>query len=166
MNVKTNLNQKCVIIDLEPKRLNLWTETQSSSQQIKCLFDSDVVDGRTFLNVELVPTLDLPLQTLITRATFCCSKKIKKLHLFLKKVAKVAFILKKVAKLHKTNKKNSEINTEKVCVYSALVLLTYKAKYFHTLSWANLRSLAKSLPSMLKLLSTLHEVAWHCNSLA
>ena len=95
---------------------------------------------------------------MISRATFCCTKKIKKLHLFLKKVAKVAFILKKVAKLHKTNKKNSEINTEKVCVYSALVLLTYKAKYFHSLSWANWRSLAKSLPSMLKLLSTLHEV--------
>ena len=88
--------------------------------------------------MEKTPTSIKRQLQLITRATFCCSKKIKKLHLFLKKVAKVAFILKKVAKLHKTNKKNSEINTEKVCVYSALVLLTYKAKYFHTLSWANL----------------------------
>ena len=70
------------------------------------------------------------MTSIITRATFCCTKRYKKLHLFLKKVAKVAFILRKVAKLHKTNIKNSEINTEKVCVYSALVLLTIKKSRF------------------------------------
>jgi len=39
-------------------------------------------------------------------------------------------------------------------------LFTYNAKYFQTLSGNKGRSFANSLRSMLKLRSTVHEVAW------
>jgi len=45
-------------------------------------------------------------------------------------------------------------------------LFTYNAKYFQTLSGEKWRSFANSLRSMLKLCSTLHEVAWQFNNLA
>ena len=45
-------------------------------------------------------------------------------------------------------------------------LFTYNAEYFHTFSGEKWRSFANSLPSMLKLRSTVHEVAWQFNNLA
>jgi len=42
----------------------------------------------------------------------------------------------------------------------------YNAKYFQTLPREKWRYFANSLRSMLKLRSTLHEVAWHFNNLA
>jgi len=45
-------------------------------------------------------------------------------------------------------------------------LFTYNAKYFQTLCKEKWRSFANSLHSMLKLRSTLHEVAWQFNYLA
>jgi len=45
-------------------------------------------------------------------------------------------------------------------------LFTYNAKYFQTLSGEKWRSFANSLRSMLKLRSTVHEVAWQFNNLA
>jgi len=45
-------------------------------------------------------------------------------------------------------------------------LFRYNAEYFQTLSVAKWRSFAKSLRSMLKLRSTVHEVAWKFNNLA
>jgi len=45
-------------------------------------------------------------------------------------------------------------------------LFTYNAKYFQTLSGEKWRSFASSLRSMLKLRSTVYEVAWHFNNLA
>jgi len=45
-------------------------------------------------------------------------------------------------------------------------LFTYNAKYFQTLFGEKWRSFANSLRSMLKLRSTVHEVAWQCNNLA
>jgi len=45
-------------------------------------------------------------------------------------------------------------------------LFTYNAKYFQTLSGEKWRSFVYSLRSMLKLRSTLHEVAWQLNNLA
>jgi len=45
-------------------------------------------------------------------------------------------------------------------------LFTYNAKYFQTLSGEKWRSFANSLRSMLKLRSTLHEVAWQFKNLA
>jgi len=45
-------------------------------------------------------------------------------------------------------------------------LFTCNAKYFQTLSGEKWQSFANSLRSMLKLCSTLHEVAWQFNSLA
>jgi len=45
-------------------------------------------------------------------------------------------------------------------------LFTYNAKYFQTLSGEKWRSFANSLRGMLKLRSTLHEVAWQFNNLA
>jgi len=41
---------------------------------------------------------------------------------------------------------------------------TYSAKYFQTLSGEKWRSFANSLRSMLKLRSTVHEVAWQFNN--
>jgi len=48
-------------------------------------------------------------------------------------------------------------------IYSSDVF-TYNAKYFQTLSGEKWRSFAKSLRSMLKPRSTLHEAAWQFNS--
>ena len=45
-------------------------------------------------------------------------------------------------------------------------LFTYNAKYLQTLFGEKWRSFANSLPSMLKLHSTVHEVAWQFNNLA
>jgi len=45
-------------------------------------------------------------------------------------------------------------------------LFTYNAKYFQTFSGEKWRSFAKSLRNMLKLCSTVHEVAWQFNNLA
>ena len=45
-------------------------------------------------------------------------------------------------------------------------LFTYNAKYLQTLFGEKWRSFANSLPSMLKLRSTMHEVAWQFNNLA
>ena len=45
-------------------------------------------------------------------------------------------------------------------------LFTLNAQYFQTLSGKKWRSFANSLRSMLKLRSTVHEVAWQFNSLA
>jgi len=45
-------------------------------------------------------------------------------------------------------------------------LFTYNAKYFQTLSGEKWLCFAYSLHSMLKLRSTLHEVAWKFNNLA
>jgi len=45
-------------------------------------------------------------------------------------------------------------------------LFTCNAKYFQILSGEKCRSFANSLRSMLKLRSTLHEVAWQFNNLA
>jgi len=42
-------------------------------------------------------------------------------------------------------------------------LFTYTAEYFQILSGEKWRSFANSLRSMLKLLSTLHEVSWQFN---
>jgi len=46
------------------------------------------------------------------------------------------------------------------------IYCTYNAKYFQTLSGEKWRSFANSLRSMLKLRSTVHEVAWQFNNLA
>jgi len=45
-------------------------------------------------------------------------------------------------------------------------LFTYNAKYFQTLSGNKGRSFANSLRSILKLRSTVHEVAWKFNNLS
>jgi len=45
-------------------------------------------------------------------------------------------------------------------------LFTYTAKYFQTLSGKKWRSFANSLRSLLKLRSTLYEVAWQFSNLA
>jgi len=45
-------------------------------------------------------------------------------------------------------------------------LCTYNVKYFQTLSGEKWRSFANSLRNMLKLRSTLHEVAWQFKNLA
>jgi len=63
----------------------------------------------------------------------------------------------------------------KTCIYAQAFqttviyssdLFTYNAKYFQTLSGEKWRSFAKSLRSMAKLRSTVHEVAWQFNNLA
>ena len=78
----------------------------------------------------------------ISRASFCCIKKLKKLHLFLMKVAKSC--------IYSQTLKTAEI-------YSS-DLFTYNAKYLQRLLREKWRSFAKSLLSMLKLHSTVHEV--------
>jgi len=45
-------------------------------------------------------------------------------------------------------------------------LFTHNAKHFQTFSGEKWRSFANSLHSMLKLRSTVHEVAWQLNNLA
>jgi len=49
-------------------------------------------------------------------------------------------------------------------IYSS-VLFTYTAKYFETSSGEIWRSFANSLRNMLKLRSTVHEIAWKFNNL-
>jgi len=44
-------------------------------------------------------------------------------------------------------------------------LFTYNAKYFQTLSGEKWQSFANSVRSMLKLRTTVHEVAWQFNNL-
>ena len=65
--------------------------------------------------------------------------------------------------------------TVKSCIYAQAFqttviyssdLFTYNAKSFQTLFGKKWRSFANSLRSMLKLHSTVHEVAWQFNNLA
>jgi len=84
---------------------------------------------------------------LMTRASFCCDKIVRNLHLFL---TKVAF-------MHKHFEWQ---------VFTQVICLQINAKYFQTLSGQKWRSFAHSLRSMLKLRSTLHEVSWQFNNLA
>ena len=73
------------------------------------------------------------------------------MHLFLTKVAVISCIY---AQAFKTT-----------VIYSSY-LFTYNAKYFQTFSSEKWSSFANSLRSMLKLRSTVHEVAWQFNNLA
>ena len=75
----------------------------------------------------------------------------KNLHLFLRKVAVKSCIYAQAL--------------ETTGIYSG-DLFAYNAKYFQTLAEDYRRSFANSLPSMLKLRSTEHEVAWQFNNLA
>jgi len=93
---------------------------------------------------------------LIVRASFCCSKWVRRLHLFSTKVAfisseKVAFIF---------NESCIYAQTLQTTVIYSRGLFTCNAKYFQTFLGEKWWSFANSLPSMLKLLSTEHEVAW------
>ena len=87
----------------------------------------------------------------ICRASFCCNKIVRNLHIFLTKVAAKSCIY---AKALGTTGVNSRY------------LFTYYAKYFQTLAVEKWRSFANSLPSMLELRSTKHEIAWQFNNLA
>ena len=78
----------------------------------------------------------------ITRASFCCIKKLKKLHLFLTKVAKSCIYSQ----------------TLKTTVIYSSDLFAYYAKYLQTLLGEKWRFFANSLRSMLKLRFTVHEV--------
>ena len=87
------------------------------------------------------PTYNSALGYLILRASFCCTKILKKLLLFLTKVAKS-------------------------CIYSQTLkttgvylsyLFTYNAKYLQTLHEEKWRSFANSLRSVLKLRSTVRK---------
>ena len=78
----------------------------------------------------------------MSRASFRCTKKLKKLHLFLMKVAK--------SYIYSQTSKRAEI-------YSS-DLFTYNATYLQTLLGEKWRSFANSLRSMLNLRSTVHKV--------
>jgi len=84
---------------------------------------------------------------LMTRASFCCDKIVRNLHLFL---TKVAF-------MHKHFEWQ---------VFTQVICLQINAKYFPDIIWPEMASFASSLRSMLKLRSTLHEVSWQFNNLA
>ena len=79
---------------------------------------------------------------LISTASFCCIKKLKKMHLFSTEVAKSCI---------------SAQTFLTTVIYSG-DLFTYNAIYLKTLLGEKWRSLANSLPSMLKLRSSVHEV--------
>ena len=79
---------------------------------------------------------------IIIRTSFCCTKKLKKFHLFLAKVAKSCIYSQ----------------TLKTTVIYSSDLFTYNAKYLQTLLREKWRSFANSLRSMLKLRFTVHEV--------
>jgi len=87
----------------------------------------------------------------MTRASFFCNKIVRNMHLFLTKVAVKSDIYAQA--FHTT------------VIYSS-DLITCNAKYFQTFSGEKWRSFANSFHSMLKLRSTVHEVAWQFNNLA
>ena len=79
----------------------------------------------------------------MSRASFCYTKKLKILHVFLTKVAKSCIYAQ----------------TLKTTVVYSNDLLTYNAKYLQTLLREKWRSFASSLHSMLKLSFTAHVVS-------
>ena len=85
------------------------------------------------------------------RESFCCNEIMRNIHLFLTKVAVKSYIY---AQAFWTT-----------MIYSSN-LFTCNTKYFQTLFGEKWWSFAYSLCSMLKLRSTLHEVAWQFNNLA
>ena len=78
----------------------------------------------------------------MSRTSFCCPKKLKKLHLFLTKVAKSCIYAQ----------------TLKIIAIYSNDLFTYNTKYFQTLLREKWRSFANGLRSMLKVRFTLREV--------
>ena len=84
----------------------------------------------------------LLVATVISRASFCRTKKLKKLHLFQRKLQKSCIYAQ----------------TLKTTVIYANDLFTYNAKCLQTLLMEKWRSFADSLRSMLKLHFTVHEV--------
>ena len=88
------------------------------------------------------PRISLFFRKVIIRASFCCTKKLKKLQLFLTKVAKSCIYSQAL----------------KTTVIYSRDLFTCNAKYLQTLVEEKWRSFANSFRSMLKLRFTVQEV--------
>ena len=114
------------------QKLDLLLQNAPGLLNSKCIETESKDKGKHFLACVI----------LISRASFCCITKLKKMHLFLTEVAKICI---------------SAQTFLTTVIYSG-DLFTYNAIYLKTLLGEKWRSLANSLPSMLKLRSSVHEV--------